>query len=110
MGDSKAIAVICASNQNRSMETHHLFQERGVPNVFSYGTGSQIKLPGPTRNQPNVYDFGVTTYQEIFNDLSAKDRDLYAIAHYQAFCEAMNLCDRLFIDSARILLTLSLVI
>lgn len=77
MGTSKHIAVICASNLNRSMETHHLFVERGVPNVSSYGTGSQVKLPGPTRNQPNVYDFG-TPYQEIFNDLSEKDRDLYA--------------------------------
>lgn len=82
MSESKRIAVICASNQNRSMETHFLFKERGVPNVFSFGTGSQVKLPGPTRNQPNVYDFG-SSYQEIYNDLSSKDAMLYV--HYIAF-------------------------
>jgi RNA polymerase II subunit A C-terminal domain phosphatase SSU72 len=76
MASSKRIAVICASNQNRSMETHNLFVERGVPNVSSYGTGSQIKLPGPSRNQPNVYDFGAT-YQEIYQDLIAKDQQFY---------------------------------
>jgi len=59
------------------METHYLLQEQGVPNVSSYGTGSQVKLPGPTRNQPNVYDF-TSSYQEIYDDLVSKDEQLYA--------------------------------
>lgn len=60
------------------METHYLFKERNVPNVYSFGTGSQVKLPGPTRNLPNVYDFG-SSYQEIYNDLMSKDPALYVL-------------------------------
>jgi len=59
------------------METHNLFIEKGISNVSSFGTGSQIKLPGPSRNQPNVYDFGVS-YREIYEDLMSKDAQLYA--------------------------------
>lgn len=75
MSEPRHIAVICASNQNRSMETHNLFVEKGIPNVSSYGTGSQIKLPGPSRTQPNVYDFGIS-YREIYEDLMSKDAQL----------------------------------
>lgn len=76
MASTKRVAVICASNQNRSMETHQLFKARGVPNVSSFGTGSQVKMPGQTRTQPNVYDFS-TTYQAIYDDLVSKDALLY---------------------------------
>ncbi len=36
----------------------------------------QVKLPGPTADKPNVYDFGVS-YEEIHEDLVHKDRTLY---------------------------------
>ena len=35
-----------------------------------------MKLPGPTADKPNVYDFGVS-YDEIHEDLVRKDRTLY---------------------------------
>lgn len=78
MNEPKSIALICASNQNRSMAAHHLFLQKGVKNVSSYGTNAHVKLPGPSYDKPNVYEFGVT-YEEICQDLENKDADLYVI-------------------------------
>ena len=69
------IAVCCSSNMNRSMEAHARLQKKGF-NVLSYGTGDKIKLPGPSLNQPNVYEFG-TSYEEIYQDLTKKDKSMY---------------------------------
>ena len=69
------IAVCCSSNMNRSMEAHARLQKKGF-NVLSFGTGDKIKLPGPSLNQPNVYEFG-TSYEEIYQDLSRKDKSMY---------------------------------
>lgn len=70
-----SFAMVCASNMNRSMAAHKLLKEENL-NVHSFGTGSQVKLPGPTINKPNVYNFG-TTYKEIIQDLVKKDEKLY---------------------------------
>lgn len=68
-------AMVCASNQNRSMEAHSLLQKQGL-DVSSYGTGAHVKLPGPSIREPNVYTFG-TPYRLMFDDLKRKDPELY---------------------------------
>ncbi|KAG6475656.1 RNA polymerase II subunit A C-terminal domain phosphatase SSU72-like [Zingiber officinale] len=68
-------AMVCSSNQNRSMEAHALLKRHGF-DVSSYGTGAHVKLPGPSLREPNVYDFG-TPYKYMHEDLRRKDVDLY---------------------------------
>jgi len=70
------IALVCQSNLNRSMESHHLLKERGYT-VWSYGAGSKIRLPGETPYKPNIYDFG-TSYEFILGDLKKKNQQRYS--------------------------------
>merc|ERR1711953_1481790 len=48
----------------------------GGYDIKSYGTGNMIKIPGESERKPNTYPFG-TTYDHIFADLTAKDKELY---------------------------------
>ncbi|CAF1271362.1 unnamed protein product [Rotaria magnacalcarata] len=68
-------AVVCSSNQNRSMEAHNFMSKRGLL-VRSYGSGQQVKLPGPSLEKPNVYTFD-TPYEFMYKDLYNKDASLY---------------------------------
>ncbi|KAK8058834.1 hypothetical protein PG994_009282 [Apiospora phragmitis] len=68
--------TVCASNQNRSMEAHLQLSKANYP-VISFGTGSLVRLPGPSITQPNVYQFNKTSYDSMWKELKEKDEDLY---------------------------------
>src|SRR3569833_2753925 len=58
------------------MESHLRLAQAHYP-VISFGTGSLVRLPGPTITQPNVYQFNKTSYDSIYKELEAKDPRLY---------------------------------
>ncbi|KAL5341254.1 RNA polymerase II subunit A [Aspergillus crustosus] len=70
--------TVCASNQNRSMEAHLRLSTAASPfPVISFGTGSLVRLPGPSITQPNVYNFNSTSYAQMYDELLSKDERLY---------------------------------
>ncbi|KAJ9650508.1 RNA polymerase II subunit A C-terminal domain phosphatase [Neophaeococcomyces mojaviensis] len=70
--------TVCASNNNRSMEAHLRLatSDQKYP-VLSFGTGSFVRLPGPSISQPQVYDFNITSYDTMYKELQAQDERLY---------------------------------
>lgn len=60
------------------MEAHLRLSTAPVPYpTISFGTGTLVRLPGPSVTQPNVYNFNSTSYASIYNELLAKDQRLY---------------------------------
>ena len=60
----------------RSMEAHLRLSLANYP-VLSFGTGSLVRLPGPSITQPNVYPFNSTSYESMYQELTIKDPRLY---------------------------------
>ncbi|KAK4504210.1 hypothetical protein PRZ48_005126 [Zasmidium cellare] len=70
--------TVCASNNNRSMEAHLRLTTAPTPYpTISFGTGSLVRLPGPSISQPNVYNFNSTSYAAMYSELLSKDQRLY---------------------------------
>ncbi|CAI8501264.1 unnamed protein product [Hanseniaspora opuntiae] len=65
------VCTVCSSNMNRSMEAQRVLTEAGYK-VSSYGTGNCVKIPGLTKETPNVFQFG-TPYKEILSTLQQQE-------------------------------------
>lgn len=59
------------------MEAHARLAAAHYP-VLSFGTGTLVRLPGPTITQPNIYAFDDVSYAAIHAELAAKNPRLYA--------------------------------
>ncbi|XBW36702.1 hypothetical protein QEN19_002277 [Hanseniaspora menglaensis] len=65
------VCTVCSSNMNRSMEAHRVLEQAGYK-VVSFGTGNAVKIPGLTKEQPNVFAFG-TPYTEMLKALEEQE-------------------------------------
>jgi RNA polymerase II subunit A C-terminal domain phosphatase SSU72 len=43
--------------------------------VESYGTGTQVRLPGRTAMEPRIYKFGSVPYEEMYNSMTSTPED-----------------------------------
>lgn len=68
------VCTVCSSNMNRSMEAQRVLTEAGYK-VSSYGTGNCVKIPGLTKETPNVFKFG-TPYKDILSTLKEQESNV----------------------------------
>ena len=83
-----SFGVVCSSNINRSMEAHLVLNNAGLQ-CSSYGTGTQVRLPGRTAMEPKIFKFG-TPYSEMYQSLSQNPMD----AQYFYRNGVLQLCQR----------------
>jgi RNA polymerase II subunit A C-terminal domain phosphatase SSU72 len=80
-----SFGTVCSSNINRSMEAHCVLQNAGL-RVQSYGTGSQVRLPGRSAMEPRIFKFG-TPYATIYSSLYADDAEFFRRNGVLSLCE-----------------------
>lgn len=68
--------VVCSSNINRSMEAHLVLGNAGLT-TESYGTGTQVRLPGRTAMEPRIFKFG-TPYADMYQSLATDDATYFS--------------------------------
>lgn len=68
-----SFGVVCSSNINRSMEAHVVLGNAGL-DVESYGTGTQVRLPGRTAMEPRIFKFGIK-YEDMYGQLASTPED-----------------------------------
>lgn len=68
-----SFGVVCSSNINRSMEAHLVLGNAGLT-VQSYGTGTNVRLPGRSAMEPRIFKFG-TPYEAMYASLAATPDD-----------------------------------
>jgi RNA polymerase II subunit A C-terminal domain phosphatase SSU72 len=71
-----SFGVVCSSNINRSMEAHLVLGNAGL-RVESYGSGTQVRLPGKTAMEPKIFKFG-TPYEHMFHNLALDDAEYFS--------------------------------
>jgi RNA polymerase II subunit A C-terminal domain phosphatase SSU72 len=67
------------------MEAHCVLQNAGL-RVQSYGTGSQVRLPGRSAMEPRIFKFG-TPYATIYSSLYADDAEFFRRNGVLSLCE-----------------------
>lgn len=70
---------MCYSNVSQTTGKNFLakfYKRKKGFNVNSYGTGTMVRLPGPSINKPNIYPFG-TPYEQVYQELKRQDPNLY---------------------------------
>jgi RNA polymerase II subunit A C-terminal domain phosphatase SSU72 len=55
----------------------HLFLKNRKFNVESYGSGNHVKIPGPSIDKPNKWEFGAISYDGMYKHLESEDKELY---------------------------------
>lgn len=73
-------AMLCANNVNRSTEAHDHLHAAGL-RVCSFGAGNRVRFPGPSRDDPRIYEF-FTPYETMYRELKAENSELYASLHH----------------------------
>jgi len=68
-------SMICANNVNRSTEAHDHLHAAGL-RVCSFGAGNRVRFPGPSRDDPRIYEF-FTPYETMYRELKAENAELY---------------------------------